>query len=194
MIRIFGRAILTDSGDRQLSNYLSSGAVWRTPAIPQTVNVRPQGTQTQTDTCIRHVNDNAVNTVFGNTILDDPVQEFVRCFISSKVDAIESALTFLHDNLHVDMPRVNDFVLVLSPAPVNEATQPITLAAIGSGNDNYEGLVGRVIAIYVKSRKSTSCLRSSQACGSSLSSWRSPSCCGSRADPSATDRSVCSPQ
>ncbi len=45
------------------------------------------------------------------------MQEFVRCFISSssKVDAIESALTFLHDNLH----DVDNFVLVLSPASVH---------------------------------------------------------------------------
>ena len=94
---------------------------------------------------------NIVNTVFGNTILNDPVQEFVRCFIGSKVDAIEAALTFLHDNLHVDMPRVNDTVLVLSPDSVNEATKPIALAAIGNGNDDNEGLVGRIVAIYVKS-------------------------------------------
>ncbi len=109
----------------------------------------------------------------------------MRYFISSRIDAIESALTFLHDNLHVDMPRVNDSILVLSPASVTEATQPIALAAIGSGNDDNE--VGRTIV-------SASCLRSSQACGSSLSSWRSASCCSSRADPSATDRSARSPQ
>ncbi|RDX47869.1 hypothetical protein OH76DRAFT_1441099 [Lentinus brumalis] len=94
---------------------------------------------------------NLVNTVFGNTILNDPVQEFVRCFIGSKVDAIENALTFLHDNLHVDIPRVNDTVLVLSPQSVNEATQPIAQAAIGTGNDNNDGLVGRVVSVYVRS-------------------------------------------
>ncbi|KAI0775765.1 hypothetical protein BD413DRAFT_470872 [Trametes elegans] len=95
----------------------------------------------------------AVGTVFNGTILESPVQEFIRCFIGSKVDAIEKALTFLHDNLQVDIPRVNDSVLVLSPGDVNEATQPIAQAAIGGGNDDSEGLLGRVIAAYVKSLK-----------------------------------------
>ncbi|KAI0358490.1 hypothetical protein OH77DRAFT_1435078 [Trametes cingulata] len=93
----------------------------------------------------------AVGTVFNGTILESPVQEFIRCFIGSKVDAIEKALTFLHDNLHVDVPRVNDSVLVLSPADVNEATQPIAQAAIGGGNDNSEGLLGRVVTAYANS-------------------------------------------
>ncbi|KAI8992983.1 hypothetical protein BD414DRAFT_482951 [Trametes punicea] len=85
----------------------------------------------------------AVSTVFNGTILESPVQEFIRCFIGSKVDAIENALTFLHNNLHVDVPRVNDSVL---------AAQPIAQAAIGGGNDDdSQGLLGRVIAAYVKS-------------------------------------------
>ena len=53
---------------------------------------------------------NTVNLVFGGTILEAPAQEFVKRFIGGKVDAIETAITFLHDNLHVDMPRVNDTV------------------------------------------------------------------------------------
>ncbi|KAI0630411.1 hypothetical protein C8Q77DRAFT_1212103 [Trametes polyzona] len=95
----------------------------------------------------------AVATVFNGTILESPVQEFIRCFIGSKVDAVEKALTFLHDNLHIDVPRVNDSVLVLSPSDVNEATQPIAQAAIGGGNDDSQGLLGRVLASYVKSLK-----------------------------------------
>ena len=95
----------------------------------------------------------AVNTVFGGTILDSPVQEFIRCFIGTKVDAIESALTFLHDNLHVNVPRVNETVLVLSPDDVNEVTRPVALAAIGGGDDNKDGLVGRLLNAYVSSLK-----------------------------------------
>ncbi|KAI0663471.1 hypothetical protein C8Q70DRAFT_950033 [Cubamyces menziesii] len=112
-------------------------------------------TTTLNDTINGFYNDiqDAVSTVFNGTILESPVQEFIRCFIGSKVDAVEKALTFLHDNLHVDVPRVNDSVLVLSPSDVNEATQPIAQAAIGGGNDDSEGLLGRVIAAYVKSLK-----------------------------------------
>lgn len=96
---------------------------------------------------------NAVTTVFNGTVLESPMQEFIRCFIGSKVDAIESALTFLHDNLHVDIPRVNETVLVLSPDDVNEATRPIAVAAIGGGSDDSQGVIGRLVNTYVASLK-----------------------------------------
>ncbi|KAJ7693388.1 hypothetical protein B0H17DRAFT_933098 [Mycena rosella] len=93
---------------------------------------------------------NAVGLVFNNTILDAPIQEFIKCIIGSKVDAIESALTFLHNNLNIDMPRVNDSILVLSPASVNEATQPIAAAAVGDQDGN-GGLVGKLVDSYAAS-------------------------------------------
>ena len=94
---------------------------------------------------------NAVTTVFGGTILEAPVNDFLKCFIGGKVDAIESALTFLHDNLHVDIPRVNQTVLILSPDSVNEVSQPIAQAAIGGGNGDNEGLIGRLVNSYAAS-------------------------------------------
>jgi hypothetical protein len=62
-------------------------------------------------------------------------------------------LTFLNQNLNIQMPRVNDSILVLSPADVNEATQPIAAAAIGGGNNDNQGLVGRLVNTYVDSLK-----------------------------------------
>ncbi|OCH87045.1 hypothetical protein OBBRIDRAFT_760327 [Obba rivulosa] len=94
---------------------------------------------------------NAVNSVFNGTILDSPIQEFIKCLLGSKVDAIEKALTFLNENLRVDIPTVNETVLVLSPAQINEATAPIAQAAIGGGSDNSDGIVGKLINTYVGS-------------------------------------------
>lgn len=96
---------------------------------------------------------NAVSTVFNGTILENPIQEFVNCIIGTKIEAIENALTFLHDNLVIDIPRVNQSVLILSQADVDEATRPISEAAVGSGNDDSDSLVGRLIARYVSSLK-----------------------------------------
>jgi len=93
----------------------------------------------------------AVTTVFGGTILESPANAFLQCFIGSKVDAIENALTFLHDNLHVDMPRLNQTVLILSPDSVDEAAQPIATAAIGGGNGDDQGLIGRLVNSYAAS-------------------------------------------
>ena len=96
---------------------------------------------------------NLVGTVFNGTILETPAQDFIKCLIGSKVDAIEEALTFLNQNLNVDLPQVNETILVLSPTSVNEITQPIATAAIGGTSGNSQGLVGRLVATYVNSLK-----------------------------------------
>ncbi|KAI0317074.1 hypothetical protein OF83DRAFT_1191364 [Amylostereum chailletii] len=89
---------------------------------------------------------NVVNAVFGGTPLAQPAQEFIQCFIGSKVDAVENALTFLHDHLQVNVTRVND--------TVDEAVQPIALAAVGgNGSDDNDSLVGRLVNAYAKSLK-----------------------------------------
>ncbi|CCL98651.1 uncharacterized protein FIBRA_00653 [Fibroporia radiculosa] len=95
----------------------------------------------------------AVSTVFNGTILEQPVQEFIKCFIGGKVTDLEDALTFLHNNLQVDLPRVNETALVLSPSDVNEVTAPIASAAIGSGNGNSNGIVGDIVDAYISSLK-----------------------------------------
>ncbi|KAK2464312.1 hypothetical protein APHAL10511_003769 [Amanita phalloides] len=90
-----------------------------------------------------------VTTLFNGTFFEDPAQDFIKCFIGSKVDAIEKALTFLHNNLYVAMPQVNESVLVLSPNSVSEVTQPIARAAVGSGNNGTNsGIVGKLISKY----------------------------------------------
>ncbi|TCD62033.1 plasma membrane fusion protein prm1 [Steccherinum ochraceum] len=133
----------------------------RVDTIQSTINDGLFGWVNGTTTTLNNtINDfyteltDAVNSVFNGTILQSPVDEFIRCFIGSKVDAIENALTFLHDNLHVNIPRVNETVLVLSPTNVNEVTQPIAAAAVGGQNGDSEpnqGLVGRLVGAYVKS-------------------------------------------
>ncbi|KAG1832363.1 hypothetical protein EV424DRAFT_23058 [Suillus variegatus] len=96
---------------------------------------------------------NIVASVFNGTILENTAQDFVRCIIGSKVDALEEALTFLNENLNVDLPTVNETVLVLSSSDVNEITQPIATAALGGGQSNSSGLIGRLVATYVDSLK-----------------------------------------
>jgi hypothetical protein len=94
-----------------------------------------------------------VATVFNGTILEAPANEFLQCFIGNKVANIEDALTFLHNNLVVNIPRVKDDILVLSPESVNEATTPIAAAAVGGGSNDDQGILGRLVATYEKSLK-----------------------------------------
>lgn len=92
----------------------------------------------------------AVNKVFGNTPLSAPAQEFLRCILGSKIVAVEHALTFLHDNLIIDIPTVRDDALMLSQGSVNEVVKPISAAAVGSGGDNgKEGVIGKLVNAYI---------------------------------------------
>lgn len=93
---------------------------------------------------------NAVQTVFGGTILEAPMQEFVRCLIGTKVEALENAFTFVQENFQVNVPRVEPTVLMLSNQTVQEATTPIALAAVGGeSNGNDGGIVGNLVNRYV---------------------------------------------
>ena len=112
-------------------------------------------TSTLNDTLVNFYADiqNAVSTVFNGTVLENPIQDFVKCIIGSKVEDIEKALTFLNQTLNVNLPTVNESVLVLSPADVNEATRPISEAAVGGGSNNSTGIIGTLINRYVDSLK-----------------------------------------
>ena len=93
----------------------------------------------------------AVDKVFGNTPLSAPAQEFLRCILGSKITSIENALTFLHDNLIIDIPRVRDDVLMLSQGSVDEVVRPISAAAVGSGGDSGdEGVVSKLVNAYIR--------------------------------------------
>lgn len=92
-----------------------------------------------------------VNSVFGGSPLEAPAQEFVRCILGSKIVGIEKALTFLQENLVVNLPRVNETALVLSQSNVNEVATPISAAAVGSGDNGEDGgLVGKIISRYIQ--------------------------------------------
>ncbi|KAK0455543.1 uncharacterized protein EV420DRAFT_1310765 [Desarmillaria tabescens] len=113
-------------------------------------------TTTLNDTVVEFYNgvQSAVNAVFNGTILETPAQDFIQCLIGSKVDAIENVLTFLNEHLQVDLPLMNDSALVLSRSSIDEASQPIAAAALGSGSgDENDGLVGKLVRAYASSLK-----------------------------------------
>ena len=132
----------------------------RVDAVQSTINQGVFGwvngtTVTLNNTIVEFYNDvqTAVSTVFNGTILEQPAQEFIKCILGTKVDAIENGLTFMHDNLKVDIPRMNQTILILSPASVDEATKPIAVAALGDGSGDDQGLIGRLVNTYAESLK-----------------------------------------
>ena len=112
------------------------------------------GTTTTLNKTINHFYSEVqtfVTHLFNGTILEDPASSFLKCVIGNKVADIGEALTFLQDNLVIDLPRVSQDVLVLSARSVNEATDPIASGAVGSGSNGDQGLLGDVVAVYQRS-------------------------------------------
>jgi hypothetical protein len=100
-----------------------------------------------------------ISNLFNGTVLEDPALDFLQCIIGNKVADIEDALTFLSDNLVINIPRVSQDVLVLSAPTVNEVTSPIASAAAGSGSSGGDqGLLGDVVSLYEDSLKSEAVL------------------------------------
>ncbi|KAG9102201.1 plasma membrane fusion protein prm1, partial [Ceratobasidium sp. 370] len=151
-----------NSGMRNDSAFYAAQVNAQTSAMQTTINDGLFGwvngtTVTLNNTLVAFYSDvqNTVNAVFGGTLLEAPAQEFVRCLIGTKVQGLENALTFIHDNLKVNMPTVSDDVLLLSNSSVDAITQPISLAAVGDGSASDDGsgsgIVGKVIARYIAS-------------------------------------------
>ena len=112
------------------------------------------GTTTTLNNTINHFyNDvqTSVTHLFNGTILEDPASSFLQCVVGNKVADIGKALTFLQDNLVIDLPRVSQDVLVLSARSVDEATAPIASGAVGSGSNGDQGLLGDAVAVYQSS-------------------------------------------
>ncbi|KAK3062353.1 hypothetical protein LTS18_004226 [Coniosporium uncinatum] len=54
-----------------------------------------------------------INATFGGTILQEPIQGVFDCLIGLKVQGIESALTWVHDNAHVGFPLLDNQTFTL---------------------------------------------------------------------------------
>ncbi|GAA5951636.1 hypothetical protein JCM3765_005989 [Sporobolomyces pararoseus] len=68
----------------------------------------------------------SITDVFDGTILEDPILNLVYCLVGSKVDAISSALTWMHSHAHISLPIVSPTILMLSSNRSQELTDGLT--------------------------------------------------------------------
>lgn len=92
----------------------------------------------------------ALTSTFGGTPFNAPLQTFVQCVVGQKVRGIEKALTWIHDNAHVDFDLVTEDVLVLKGAQEQAVLHPIRTALMGKDGEEDGGLVGHVVGKYLK--------------------------------------------
>jgi hypothetical protein len=91
-----------------------------------------------------------LNDSFSSTPLYTPMQSFIDCALLSKILSIESALSWLQSNAHVEFSTVSADILQFSDARADELVAPIKQAALGSGDSNSDGVVGSVVNSYVR--------------------------------------------
>lgn len=97
-----------------------------------------------------------VNTTFGDTPLAFPAAELVRCLIGSKVEGIQKALTFIHDNAHVSLPTISPTLLMLSPNQTQELAASVSGTGSADGDQGFaEELVAKLVNTYRKSLEAT---------------------------------------
>ncbi|KAN0065230.1 plasma membrane fusion protein prm1 [Thecaphora frezii] len=109
-------------------------------------------TTTMNDTLNAFMDDitGALNDVFGSTPLNAPLQTFIQCFLGRKVAGIQTALTWMHDNAHVNFTLVNDDVLMISNDTLAQLSDPIKASMMGqSGGNDDDGVVGTLVSSYV---------------------------------------------
>ncbi|KAJ9123135.1 hypothetical protein QFC22_001327 [Naganishia vaughanmartiniae] len=92
--------------------------------------------------------ENVLNITFGGTVLDNAIKTFMYCILGSKIDNIQTALTWIHDNANVKLPLLDDNILTLSSSTSNELAAPLAKAAVGSGSEGDGGAIGKIFDAY----------------------------------------------
>ena len=92
-----------------------------------------------------------LTTTFGGTPFNAPLQTFVQCILGQKVQGIEKALTWIHDNAHVNFTIVPEDVLMVKGEQGEAVMRPVREALAGDGGgDEGDGVVVKVVGRYLK--------------------------------------------
>jgi hypothetical protein len=66
----------------------------------------------------------ALNKAFGGTPLEDPIKEVLNCLIGLKIAGVQKALTWVHDNAHVNFPLLANDTFSLGAAKAISGDSP----------------------------------------------------------------------
>lgn len=142
-----GANSVIESTNTQINSDVFGWVNISTTGVNDTLNAFVDGTQ------------KVLNDTFGGTILYNPIQETLRCLIFLKVEGIQKALTWVHDNAHVAFPPFDKDVFSLGAAaslddsgdaqtflssPGSEAADDITGAVLKLTDFMKEGIVQEI--------------------------------------------------
>jgi len=79
------------------------------------VNTSTTSVNNTLNTFVDEMSD-ALTKVFGGTPLEDPIKEVLNCLIGLKIQGVQKALTWVHDNAHVNFPLLDNDTFSLGAA------------------------------------------------------------------------------
>lgn len=131
-------AIRTASDD--INNDMLGWVGTATEAVNSTINVFVDET------------NKVLDTAFGKTPLRDPIQEVLNCLILLKVQGIQQAMTWVHDNAHINFPTLpNDTFSVGALASLSgdsSADSSFLVEPNETASDKITGAVDRVVGFF----------------------------------------------
>ncbi|CAG8564516.1 1332_t:CDS:2 [Paraglomus occultum] len=97
-----------------------------------------------------------INGTFGGVpVLLTAVSQVLNCLLFVKIRGIQAGLTFIQENASINLPRVNDSILLVDRSNMQEVVDQATTQLVGSpGSDSSGGEIGRLFDVYESSLKS----------------------------------------
>ncbi|KAF2722341.1 hypothetical protein K431DRAFT_319756 [Polychaeton citri CBS 116435] len=87
-----------------------------------------------------------LNVTFGGTILYEPILDVLNCLVFLKIEGIEKALTWVHDNAHIDMPLLPNDTFSIGTVSKVAGSQNDILAS-GPGAEAADAISDAVIHV-----------------------------------------------
>src|SRR5205823_60950 len=79
----------------------------------------------------------------------------INCLLFVKIRGIQAGLTFIQENASINLPRVNDSILLVDRSNMQEVVDKATTQLVGSPDSGSSGgEIGRLFDVYESSLKS----------------------------------------
>lgn len=91
---------------------------------------------------------NGITNTFSGSFLETPMRALVQTIVGDQATGLSDAQTYLQQNLHISVPRINSKVFLISNGTLDEISDTLARAAIG-GNGN-QGVFGLIFDRYTQ--------------------------------------------
>ncbi|CAG8730521.1 11987_t:CDS:1, partial [Racocetra fulgida] len=103
------------------------------------VNITTTTLNNTLNTAVDEISSFIQTTFQGVPALSTAVQQIVNCLLIVKIEGIQAGLTFIKEHASIELPKVNNNILMISPLRMKEAVSKTTDKLVGSQDDATNG-------------------------------------------------------